>query len=203
MLSAVPLSPCPSSRRWVEFISEDPPLRFKAPILDERLSDVNRLNLREGDYRGVAFLSDSTYCRIGEWSAAGERLGGATKDFSDATEREVRFNYRWYQRDGKTYVEQGGSKELVYEVEPLDILTADGARAVIFRASSMSPFYLDGTPEEREDEIVAVVNFPPGYDARFASLTIHLMHRATIAQLRQAIRSLEFVRIPRTRAERS
>lgn len=41
----------------MEFVSEDPPLRFKAPALDEGLADVNRLEVRRGDYRGHAYVA--------------------------------------------------------------------------------------------------------------------------------------------------
>lgn len=191
--STLPLPECPSRRRWVEFVSDDPPLRFEVPALAEASSRVKKLTREEGDWSGVGYHGGGG-CRIGDWQFAGEHFGGASKDLSNATHREIAFDFRWFMRNGKTYIDQGGSKQFVYSVRPLDFLTVNGARAVLFRASSMRPFFLEGAPEERDDEVVAVINFPSGYDDDFASLTIHLTARASIDQLRRAVRSLELTK---------
>lgn len=187
------LPACPDSRRWVEFVSEEPPVRFEAPVLSESFGHMNELRLKRGDWSGTAFQTGGG-CRIGEWQFAGERLGGASRDWSEATERQICFNHRWFERDGKVLITQGGGRRLVYRVRPLDILDVDGGRAVLYRASSMRPFFLEGDPRDRHDELVAVVNFPRGYHDVFASLTIHLIQRATVDDLRRAVRSVRFRR---------
>jgi len=187
--TGLPLPSCPEARRWVRFVSDDPALRFDAPVLSDTFGEDNRLDPKQGDWSGVAYQSGGG-CRVGKWTFAGERFGGASLDFSDATERQVFLNHRWFVRDGETFVIQGGAKRLTYRVRPIETLEIGASRAVLFQASSMRPFFLEGDPADRDDELVAVINFPDGYHDVFASLSIHLIHRVTVDQLRRAVLSL-------------
>lgn len=184
------LPPCRDRRAWITVTSTNPALTFDAPVLGEWEREERLLRIKSGDWGGYKY-SAGAYCGIGQHGVGGDQFGGVSSRYSEGSERVYTDNYRWFMSDGRTMVDQAGRKPFRYSVRPLDFLTADsGARAVIFNGSTARPW--DVRPSDRKGELVAVINFPAGYDERYKSLTMHFLERITLAQVQRAVRSLRF-----------